>query len=64
MRGAHTGSDDMATSVGLCIRAHTGGGHPQGGPLRARMIWQRALGWAHEGAHTGGGHPQGVPLRV
>ena len=44
-RGAPTGPNDMATSVGLCTRegTHKGGGRPQGAPLRARTIWQRAL---------------------
>ena len=43
-----------APTVGLCGRAHVGGGHPQGVPLRLD----------DEGARTGGGHPQGVPLRL
>ena len=44
-RGAPTGPNDMATSVGLCTRegTHKGGGRPQGAPLRARTICRRAL---------------------
>ena len=55
-RGAPTGPNDMATSVGLCTRegTHKGGGRPQGAPLRARTIWQRALVCAHERAPTRG----------
>ena len=44
-----------APTVGLRGRAHVGGGHPQGVPLR--LVYMGAYSW-------GGGHPQGVPLRL
>ena len=55
-KGCPYGPNDMATSDRLCTRegAHKGGGHPQGAPLRARTIWQRAIGCAHERAPSRG----------
>ena len=38
---------------GMVTTIYTGGGHPQGVPLR--MV--------NDMIYTGGGHPQGVPLR-
>ena len=55
-KGCPYGPNVMATSDRLCTRegAHKGGGHPRGGPLRARTIWQRAIGCAYERAPTRG----------
>ena len=63
-KGCPYGPNDMATSDRLCTRegAHKGGGHPQGAPLRARTIWQRAIGCAHERAPSRGRAPtRGAP---